>query len=111
MKTLPFASRVVLVAVASLTAGCSADRVPTALLDATSDSAGKRLTITVATCGGNPEVTEVAETATEVRVRVISDEESGDSLGCAQALVVPLDEPLGDRVLIDDSTGDTIRVS
>lgn len=101
----------VLVALASLAVGCSADRVPTALLDATIDSGGTRLTITVATCSGNPEVAEVAETATEVRVRVISDEESGDSLGCAQALVVPLDEPLDDRALIDDSTGDTVSVS
>ncbi len=58
-----------------------------------------RLMVTVGSCRGSPEMVDVAETTTEVRV-VFSDEKSGDSLGCVQALDVRLQEPLGDRVLM-----------
>jgi hypothetical protein len=98
-------------AIAAVICGCTTtERVPTALLDASADRAGTRLMVTFDTCSGNPEVVEVAETSTEVRVRVVSDEESGDSLGCAVGLGVRLQKPLGERVLIDDSTGDRVEV-
>lgn len=101
-----------LVAVASLASGCGGapQRVPTVLLDASTDSSGTGLRLTVGSCGGNPEVVGVTETATEVRVRVISDEVSGDSLACAEAVQVRLDEPLGQRALVDDSNGARVEV-
>jgi hypothetical protein len=100
----------VVAGLAAVICGCATERVPTALLYASADSTGTRLTVTVGSCRGNPELAHAAETTTEVRVRVISDAESGDSLGCAHALEVRLLTPLDDRVRIDDSTGDQVEV-
>jgi hypothetical protein len=101
----------VLVAIMTVICGCATtERVPTALLDASADRTGTRLMVALDTCSGKPEVVDVSETTTEVRARVLSDDESGDSLGCAVALGVRLQEPLGDRVVIDDSTGDRVKV-
>ncbi len=57
----------------------------------------------VDTCNGDPEV-DVVETAQEVTVTVVSTRQNpGDA--CLDDVSVRLEEPLGDRGLIDGATG------
>jgi hypothetical protein len=54
----------------------------------------------VPSCNGEPEVSRLDETATEVRIEVVSTVyPEGDS--CADSIRVELEEPLGDREVID----------
>lgn len=100
----------VIVALVPMISGCTTERVATPLIDASTDRTGTRLLVTVGSCGGNPEVVEVDEAATQVRVLVVSDEAKGDTLACAEAVQVRLQKPLADRALIE-STGDDVEVS
>ena len=65
--------------------------------------------LTVASCNGDPKVTELAETPTEVQVEVAGAvTDPGDA--CLDLVEVTLDEPLGDRTLVDLTTGRTVPV-
>lgn len=50
---------------------------------------------------------DVEETTEEVRVRAVTTNDE-DPAGCATGTTVTLDEPLGDRTIIDVGTGETI---
>ena len=75
------------------------------------DPASTRLELNVASCNENP-TAEVVESGTEVRVQVTSGRWLGRNAGdCADGVVVTLDVPLGTRVVVDRSTGQTVEVS
>lgn len=58
----------------------------------------------VASCNGDPTVTELEETGTEVRVEVSAVVMNpGDA--CLDELDVALDEPLGERPVVDLTSG------
>lgn len=59
------------------------------------------------TCGADPTVT-AEETSTEVRLIVDVDAEAGND--CRDAVIVELDEELGNRIVIDDASGDELKV-
>jgi hypothetical protein len=63
----------------------------------------------VPTCNGEPEVTMLEETEDEVRVEVVSQRQRGGD-DCLDGVQVELDRPLGDRALIDVTSGRTVRV-
>lgn len=64
------------------------------LVDATTLSFG------VPSCNGEPEVSRLEETSTEVRVEVVSTvHRNGDA--CADSIRVALDAPLAEREVID----------
>jgi len=75
-------------------------------------SAGATVDLIVGSCNGDPEVTALEQTADEVRVEVTSTVPApgwaGD--GCLDSLTVALDAPLGDRVLVDMTSGDVVEV-
>ena len=67
------------------------------------------LEVGVQSCNGNPEITQLTETDQQVRVEVTATVfDPGDS--CLDLIVVALDAPLGDRELVDLTSGRTIRV-
>jgi hypothetical protein len=77
---------------------------------------GRSLTVTVlhGVCEEGARRLTVTEAADEVRVRVDGARAlSGDcrSLGVLTELTARLDEPLGERVLVDDSDGGPVEVS
>lgn len=69
------------------------------------------LYLAVGSCGGEPTVTEFVQSDAEVRIAV--EATTGGMSGRAQCLdqvKVRLDEPLGDRLLIDGSHGQAVEV-
>lgn len=56
-------------------------------------------------CDGTAELAEVHETPTTVEVRVTGGGGVPGGDACAESLEVELDEPLGDRQVVDLSTG------
>ena len=73
----------------------------------------ERLELVVASCNENPEVSLLRETEDDVQVRVIADydffAQSGDD--CQDIVEVQLQDPLGDRVVIDEHTGRLVSVT
>ena len=70
---------------------------------------GSLLSIEVPTCNGDPEVTVLEETDDQVRVEVVSQRQRGGD-ACLDGVRLELDRPLGDRALIDVTSGRTLRV-
>ena len=72
-----------------------------------------KLTLIVASCNENPKVSLLRETEDDVQVRVIADydffAQSGDD--CQDIVEVQLQDPLGDRVVIDEHTGRLVSVT
>ena len=68
---------------------------------------GQVLVLTVPTCDAQTEVTRLVETAETVEVEVTATGGS-TTLECLDAVEVPLEAPLGDRVLLDASTGEPV---
>lgn len=76
------------------------------LVNASEHEPGK-LFVDVDSCSGDPEAT-VLETSETVTVTASAQTASDD---CSDLLVLELDAPLGDRVLIDGATGEPVEVS
>jgi hypothetical protein len=92
-----------------LVAGCGAD-APSIII-VYGDPESTRLEVSVNTCNKHP-VVEAEETTQEVRLTVTADEPSGDGEGdCADGDDVTLEAPLGDRIVVDDSTGEQVEVA
>jgi hypothetical protein len=92
-----------LVAVTAFLVACSSDegRGPRPIVGWSVDAGVLHLWID--TCDGDPE-TDVVETADDVTVTVVSTRrDPGDA--CQDPVTVTLTAPLGDRSLIDGSTG------
>lgn len=65
-----------------------------------------RLEIVVPTCHGDPEAT-VEQTQASVIITVVSTlYDPGDS--CQDLVNITLDEPLGDRIVVDGTTGEAV---
>lgn len=112
------ACAVVVAVAATLPAtGCRPDewRGPVEIVDAypeayTYPEGVTSLELYVNTCHGDPEVTSLVQEADRVEVEVTStSRRAGD--GCLDAVVLELDAPLGDRPLVDGSTGDPVQVT
>lgn len=71
-----------------------------------------RLDLIVNSCNRNPEVSLLRETDVDVQVKVVAPPHLSllGGLDCQDAVVVQLREPLGDRVLIDRHTGQSVSV-
>lgn len=76
------------------------------VIDYTAEGGGKRLVLTVDSCGGRP-AAEVDERAQEVKVLVRTDV-LPPGPECADIITIRLNHPLGDRRLLDRSTGQTV---
>lgn len=74
---------------------------------------GTGLQLTVGSCNGEPEVTVLEQTDTEVRVEITSTTPAPGWPGedCLDGLELTLDAPLGGRTLVDVTTGDTVTVT
>lgn len=87
-------------------------RGPVPLSRAATDSS-RTVYVGVPSCNGDAEVTSLAQSDDEVRLEVTTTYPApgwgGD--GCADSIDVLLDAPLGDRTLIDESTGEPITVT
>ncbi|MEX2505073.1 MAG: hypothetical protein WD378_09490 [Egicoccus sp.] len=68
-----------------------------------------RIAFDVPSCGGDPEVTELAERGYDIRIEVTSTViEPGNA--CADGLTVTLPVPLERRDLVDLTSGTTLEV-
>ncbi len=98
----------------TLTAGCAdsgheTNRGPTELAEARL-SAPAILEVGVMSCNGDPEITELTEEAHRVGVEVTSTvTDPGDS--CMDLVEVVLQDPLGERDLVDVTSGRTLEVT
>lgn len=71
---------------------------------------GTTLTVEVPSCNGDPAVTVLEETATQVRIEVVSTvRREGDD--CLDGVRVGLAEPLGERAVVDLTSGRRLEVS
>ncbi|TVR34376.1 MAG: hypothetical protein EA388_09175 [Nitriliruptor sp.] len=69
------------------------------------------LAVDVPSCNGDPVVDELVEDDEQVSIRVVATMVvSGASPSCSDALPVTLEEPLGERTLIDLVSGETLTV-
>jgi hypothetical protein len=71
-----------------------------------------RLVLIVDSCNGDPEVSLLRETDVDVQVKVVASStplRGGDD--CLDPVEVQLQKPLGDRVVIDMHTGQSVSVS
>lgn len=86
-------------------------RVGASVLEAESISPS-RLLLIVRSCNQNPEVSQLRETEVDVQVKVLVDIHpfllGGED--CLDAVEVQLQEPLGDRDVIDKRSGQVVRV-
>lgn len=73
---------------------------------------GTGLQLTVGSCNGEPEVTVLEQTDTEVRIEVTSTTPAPGWPGedCLDGLELTLDAPLRDRALVDVTTGEAVAV-
>ncbi len=91
-------------ALAVLLAGCSrSPEIMTAYLSAD----GMTIELEVDTCNADLAF-QVEESDTAVAITVEAENDTNDD--CLDNLVISIDEPLGDRDLIDRSTGEVVRV-
>jgi hypothetical protein len=95
----------VLALLLAATAGCGEDRRQVAIFDVSPDGP-TRLVLSVESCNASPRA-HVDEHDDRVVVTVTADDRD-DMDDCADGVVVELDEPLGDRELVDGSTGDAV---
>jgi hypothetical protein len=107
-------SRCLTVVAAMVVCGCGAadaERGPVEVMEAFLDDEGV-LQVGVASCNGDPEVTDLHEDDAEVHVEVTATTtDPGDA--CMDVVEVPLERPFGDRRLYDGGagTGQDIPVS
>jgi hypothetical protein len=59
------------------------------------------LILIVGSCNGDPEIEHLEETGTEVRVAVSATEYYGGGGDCLDTLEAQLEDPLGERVIVD----------
>lgn len=91
----------------SLVAGCAIGgpdkgRGPAEVVEYRVD--GGSVVLTIDTCNGEPEITSLGQGVERVEVAVTcTSHDPGD--GCLDLLSVDLESPLGDRDLVDLSTG------
>jgi hypothetical protein len=97
-------SPVLALAAALVVIGCGGTR-DAEIIDATLSADELTLGLTVGACNGDNRAT-VIEDSDNVRVRVETSDPSGDE--CADGLEIKLESPMGDRFLIDDTTGDKV---
>lgn len=84
-----------------------ADRQAVEVLSGKVQPSGK-LTVSVESCQGDPEVS-VVETDQAVRIEVVATVHAVGP-ACADGVAVPLEQPLGDRSLVDAHTGEAVEV-
>lgn len=71
----------------------------------------RKVELGVNTCNKNPQA-EVVATEAEVRIAIVFETREGDtgSGDCADSVKIVLDEPLGSRTVIDDATGEEVKI-
>lgn len=116
MRTRSRAVAVVLVLATLLAAGCTSGDTPTSRRGPVSledmeavEADSPSISVGVPSCNGDPVLDEIVEEPDVVRLRVVSTVTNpGDA--CLDSLEVELDEPLGDRDLVDMTSGAQIPV-
>ncbi|MFP4148302.1 MAG: hypothetical protein ACLFV0_02325 [Nitriliruptoraceae bacterium] len=67
------------------------------------------LSLNVPSCHGDPEITVLDETDTEIRIEVVSTvHTNGDD--CEDVIETTLEQPLGNREVIDRTSGDSLQI-
>lgn len=90
-------------------AGCGGDAPSIVIVYGNPDSS--RIEVGVDVCNRNPSV-NAEETTEEVRLTATADELSGDGEDdCRDSVDLTLKAPLGDRIVVDDSTGEQVEVA
>jgi hypothetical protein len=98
--------RLILLAFVLIT-GCSSKDAVGVAGDVEPHPDGRTLSFAVNSCHGGPE-TSAEESTTQVRIEVRSDTSGEDE--CADGATVELEQPLGDREVVDAKTGKALRV-
>lgn len=103
-------SAAILVAVAALImSGCSDDERPPKIAYVERTANPSELWVSIRTCNApDREVEVITENATEVVLRVTSGPSTKDD--CADGALALLEAPLGDRIVRDDRTQNTVEI-
>ncbi|NJD64561.1 MAG: hypothetical protein FIB00_04840 [Chloroflexi bacterium] len=105
MKT--FLAAAVLIVLSLVCTGCSSWQ-DADVKEGWRSPGGTRISLLIGTCNARLR-SRVEETEREVRVLVSA--RNGETGDCADAHTILLSEPLGDRLLIDESDGEPVGVS
>lgn len=71
-----------------------------------------KLTLIVDSCKGNPEVSQLRETDQDVQVEVVaSSTPLRGGLACLEVVQAQLQDPLGDRLVVDRHSGQSVNVT
>lgn len=106
----------IVLAVCLAPTGCSPSDAPTSrrgpvsLQNSEAVASGPRsINLEVPSCNGDPVLEELVEESEVVRLRIVTTQsDPGDA--CLDSLEVELEEPLGDRDLIDMTSGTELQV-
>jgi hypothetical protein len=96
-----------LVVLVGLLVGCSSREAVSVIDEVVVRPDDRTLGFAVSSCHGSPKAT-AEESASQVRIIVRSDTSSNDD--CADGATVKLNQPLGDRDVVDAKTGRALRV-
>jgi hypothetical protein len=107
---VPWSRLVSLFAVGALWFGataiaCSNSRRDVRILFWESD-APKRILVGIGSCRAEIDKVATEETASEVRIKVWV--KGGTNLDCADGVTIELEEPVGDRKVIDEESGEVV---
>lgn len=108
---IPMVAAIVLVIVvaAVLWYVTAEQRRPVKIIGAT--VVGDSLILEVDSCGGEPEVTDIDQGPSEVRVTVeASTRVIGSARECADSIAMRLQSPLGARLVVDATRGEPVEV-
>ncbi len=75
------------------------------------DDTGLRLSVEVPSCNGDPVIAEFRQEPDAVRIQIVTTEQLGEGDACADSITLTLDAPLGDRQVIDLTSGDVLEVA
>lgn len=97
---------IVLIAVAATACSKATPVTEVALLD----GASRTLTVSVNTCNANPRAA-VVEGEQQITITVEADRQPLGLDDCADSIAIELEEPLGDRRVIDGTSGQELPVT
>ncbi len=107
-RTRPVIWTLVLASSTVLLGGCSG-RDTVEIVDGTADRSSHQLMLGVASCNAELEV-KVEEGDDDVRITITRPAPGKAENHCQDLATVELDEPLGDRAVIDGGTGQTVEM-
>lgn len=103
-------ARTLLAVTALTTVACASSDGETRIIEVYGEPADLELGLAVDSCEATEIITRVDERMDEISI-LVSTRGADDGPDCVDAATVQLNEPLGSRIVIDESTGKAVEIS